>query len=392
MIDHASEWLSLVVRWIHVITGVAWIGTSFYFNWLNNNIRPPETPKEGVEGELWSIHGGHFYTVQKYSVAPEKLPETLHWFKYEAYFTWISGFTLLCIVYYLDTSVYLVDERVMSMSSPMAIGVGVGTLVVGWVVYHYMCKSPLGRMPVTFALVGFALMVGVAHGLVELFGSRAAYIHVGALIGTMMAWNVFFVIIPNQKKTVATMVDRKDPDPVWNRDAAQRSLHNNYFTLPVLFIMVSSHYPFTFGHAWNWAILAALSLIGAGVRHWFNLRGKGQRNVWLLPAAAAGIVALALVSAPRSYADHRPVSFAEVRTVIEERCITCHSQTPTHEAFQVAPQGVMLDTPQQIRDQAARINSQVVVTDTMPLGNVTNMTQEERDLIGAWFYQGAKVE
>jgi uncharacterized membrane protein len=408
-----SEWLSLILRWLHIIFGAAWIGTSFYFNWLNNHVRPVEqgeTP-EGVAGELWSIHGGKFYRVVKYGVAPPVLPRTLHWFKYEAYFTWITGFSLLVVVYYLEPSSFLIDatrpwwtpllERAHAivaidravLGSILGISIGVATLLIGWLVYHGLCKSPLGRMPVVLSLLGFALMTGTAFALTQLLGSRAAYMHVGALIGTIMAWNVFFVIIPNQKRVVEAMTAGREPEAKLGNEGAQRSLHNNYFTLPVLFIMVSNHYPMTFGHEWNWAVLAAISLIGAGVRHWFNLRGQGQKNVWLLPATAVATVALALVTSPRSAAEYEgEVDFAMVRGIVEQRCLTCHSATPTHTAFTEAPQGVMFDTPAQISNMAARINTQVVVTRVMPLGNTTHMTEEERAILAAWFQRGARVD
>ncbi len=403
-----AEWLSLILRWLHIIFGAAWIGTSFYFNWLNNHVRPVEggpTP-DGVAGELWSVHGGKFYQVVKYQVAPPRLPKTLHWFKYEAYFTWVTGFFLLAIVYYLEPTSYLIDANVRALDGWQGIAIGVGVLLVGWLLYHYLCKSPVGRMPVVLAVLGFALMTATAWGLTQVFGSRAAYIHVGALIGTIMAWNVFFVIIPNQKRLVdamskATPEGYRDADvgtkhheaeAKLGEEAAQRSLHNNYFTLPVLFIMVSNHYPMTFGHEYNWAILAAISLIGAGVRHWFNLRGQGEKNVWLLPVAAVATVALALVSSPRSNAYEGEVTFAMVRGIIEQRCITCHSATPTSELYQEAPQGVMFDTPEQIATMAPRINTQVVVSQVMPLSNLTNMTEEERAIIAAWYRQGAPTQ
>ncbi len=275
----------------------------------------------------------------------------------------------------------------------MAIAASLAALALAWLIYDLACRSPLGRKTGAFALLGFASMTGVAYGLSQTFGSRAAYIHVGAMLGTMMAANVFFVIIPNQRKTVAAMVANDGsgsaPDPKWNRDAAQRSLHNNYMTLPVLFIMISNHFPFTYGHASNWAVLAALSLIGGGTRHWFNLRGRGFNNVWLLPAAAVGMLALAFVSKPKSYADYREVGFDEVRTIIGERCVTCHSAAPTHAGYKSAPQGVMFDKPEQIAAMAPRINSVVVVAKTMPLANQTGMTDEEREILAAWIAQGA---
>ena len=393
MFEHATDWIELVVRWVHIVTGVTWIGTSFYFNWLNNHVRPPETPEEGVAGDLWSVHGGHFYRVVKYRVAPEKLPKVLHWFKWEAYFTWISGACLLALVYYLNAETFMVDPMVRPLQPWVAVLIGIGTLVGGWLVYHLLCKSPLGKMPLPFGVVMFALLTAVAFGLTQVLGSRAAYIHVGALIGTIMAANVFFVIIPNQRVMVDAMTRGEEPDPELGLAGAQRSLHNNYFTLPVLFIMVSNHYPFTYGDEWNWGLLAGISLAGALTRHWFNVRGKGENNVYVLPVAATLMVGLAFVTMPKTYADHPPVEFAEVRTVIETHCVRCHSATPSPDSgFTTPPQNVMFDTKEQIRQMAGRINTQVVVTEVMPLGNQTGITPEERDLIGAWFYQGAPVE
>lgn len=394
MLDVLVDWLALITRWMHIIFGAAWIGTSFYFNWLNNHVRPVEdgeTP-EGWDGELWSVHGGHFYQVVKYKVAPEKLPKTLHWFKYEAYLTWVTGFALLALVYYLQPSAYLVDSTVRALHPHLAIAIAIATLGGGWIIYHLLCKSPLGRMPVPFALLGFALLTGTAYGLTEIFGSRAAYIHVGALIGTIMAWNVFFVIIPNQKIVVDALTKGEKPEAALGQAASQRSLHNNYLTLPVLFIMVSNHYPMTFGHEWNWAILAGIALVGAGVRHWFNLRGKGRQNVWILPVAAVGMVAMALVSAPERTEYEGEATFAMVRDIVERRCVECHSAQPMSELYSVAPQGVMFDQPSQITDRAARIHNQVVVTRQMPLSNLTEITDEERAIIGAWFERGASTD
>lgn len=393
MFEHATDWIELVVRWVHIVTGVTWIGTSFYFNWLNNHVRPGDDLEEGVAGDLWSVHGGAFYRVVKYRVAPAKLPKILHWFKWEAYFTWISGFCLLGLVYWLNASTFMVDNSVHPMAPWMAVLIGAGTLVGGWIVYHLLCKSPLGKQPLVFGILMFALIGGAAFGLTQVLGSRAAYIHIGALIGTIMAANVFFVIIPNQKVMVDAMTKGEEPDAQLGIDGAQRSLHNNYFTLPVLFIMVSNHYPFTYGDEWNWALLIGISLAGALTRHWFNVRGKGEKNVWVLPVAAALMLGLAFVTLPKTYADHPPVEFAEVRQVIETHCVRCHSATPAADSgFTTPPQNVMFDTRDQIAAAANRINTQVVVTQVMPLGNLTGITQEERDLIGAWFYQGAKTD
>lgn len=388
-----TDWLAMIVRWLHFITGAAWIGTSFYFNWLNHSFRPPEDGEEGIKGEVWSIHGGEFYRTIKFKVAPEKLPTTLHWFKWEAYFTWITGFSLLSLVYYLNAKSYLLDPSVSGVTHGVAIGIGVATLVVGWFVYDLLCKSPLGKKPVIFAAVGFVLMTALAYGLCQIFNPRGAYIHIGALIGTIMAANVFRVIIPNQKIMVDAMYRGEKPDGNLGQYGAQRSLHNNYLTLPVLFIMISNHYPATYGHEYNWAILAALALIGAGTRHYFNLKHKGRHNVWILPVAALAMVALAFVSAPRATedTDTTPVAFGEVATIVAQRCQPCHSKTPTQPGFIAPPAGLAYDEPEQLSAHADRIQK-ALSTNFMPPGNLTKMTAEERAKVLRWLKQGAKTD
>ena len=386
MFEHALDWLSLLFRWFHVVMGAAWIGTSFYFNWLNNAVREPDEPDEGVGGEVWSIHGGHYYRVLKYINAPPKLPDVLHWFKWEAYLTWVSGACLLGIVYYLGASSFLVDAD--SPFGPGAtVGIGAGAILGGWLVYDLMCRSPLAQNRVAFAVIGFALMTAAAFGLNEVMAPRAAYIHVGAMLGTMMAWNVFFVIIPGQRKSVDVMEKGQVPDPIHGQRAALRSLHNNYITLPVLFIMVSSHYPSTYGHALNWAILAGIALAGAGVRHWFNLTDRGEKNVWILPVATALVLGLFYATkAPEAAptGEVAEVSDLAALSVVNERCTPCHSASPTHEAFPVAPNGLMFDTVEQVEAQRDLIRAQAVDSEIMPLGNLTGMTPEERELLGAW--------
>ena len=398
MAAHLTDWLHLFFRWFHIIVGAAWIGTSFYFNWLNNSLRPPAEPRKGIAGHLMAVHGGAFYEVLKYKGAPEKLPETLHWFKWEAYLTWITGVSLLVVVYYFNARGYLIDPSLTELDPWQAVGIGIGTLAFSWLSYDALCRSPLANMPGLFAVLGFALATLVAWGLTEVFSDRAAYIHVGAAIGTIMAGNVFFVIIPSQRYMVNALLDGKEPDTTKGREGALRSLHNNYLTLPVLFIMISSHFPMTYGHTYNWLILAALSLIGATVRHWFNLRGQGHRNVWILPMAALAMIALALVSAPRSVSSQNekgvaltPVPFSEVSTIITHRCLPCHSKNPTHPSFPAAPAGIMYDTPEQVRAQREKIHSAAVVNKIMPLGNLTQITEEERSKLGLWIEQGAEL-
>jgi uncharacterized membrane protein len=393
---HLGQWLGLVLRWAHVITGVAWIGTSFYFNWLNARIAPPESPEPGVGGELWSVHGGGFYRVVKYSVAPARLPRTLHWFKWEAYATWWSGASLLVLLYYLGAREYLLDPAVSAIGPAPAVALGVATLAGSWLAYDLLCRSPLGGRPTILTAIGLALVTALAWGLSHVFSARAAYLHVGAALGTIMAANVFRVIIPAQREMVAALSAGGTADAARGRQAALRSLHNNYLTLPVLFVMVSNHYPATYGNPWGWAILAALFVIGVLVRHWFNLRNAGRRNAWLLPAAVAGLAALVIATAPRTSAGPSPAGappapFAEVRVVIARRCAPCHSAAPTYPGIPTAPAGVMFDTPEQIRSRAARIAERAVVQRTMPLGNVTGITAEERALLGRWVEAGAPL-
>ena len=381
MLDlHLQEWLNLGFRWIHVVVGIAWIGTSFYFNWLNNNARPPEPPEPGVGGELWSVHGGGFYRVVRYEVAPERLPTTLHWFKWEAYSTWITGFCLLFIVYYLGPLGLSIDPTKADLSRWVLAAIGVGSLAVGWFVYDALCRTSLVDHPAWFAAVGFALVTAAAFGYSQLLTGRAAYVHTGALIGTIMAANVFRVIIPSQRVMVDAMIRGETPDARPGLDAARRSLHNNYLTLPVVFIMVSGHFPSTFGAGWNWALLAALALTGALVRHWFNLRGQGNRNVWILPAAVVAIVALAVVTRPAASAIEVT---DEVWVVVEARCVPCHSSTPTQPGFTAPPKGITFDERSQLASRAGQVGD-VVESEFMPLGNLTAMTDEERALVVEW--------
>jgi uncharacterized membrane protein len=380
---HAQQWLDLAVRWIHVIAGIAWIGTSFYFNWLNNHVRPPRHAEPGVEGELWSVHGGGFYRVVKYEVAPGELPSTLHWFKWEAYATWVSGFALMFIVYYTGPLGISVDPSRADLSRGTLVLIGVASMVAGWFAYDALCRTRLRDHPGWFAAVGLVGVAAAAWGYSQVMTGRAAYIHTGALIGTVMAANVFRVIIPSQRLMVDAMGRGEAPDPEPGLEAARRSLHNNYLTLPVVFIMVSHHFPTTYGSPWNWALLAAISVVGAGVRHWFNLRGQGRRNVWILPVAVVAMVALALATRPATGEDEITDVPETVVSIIDARCVTCHSQTPTQPGFATPPGGIVFDTPEDIV-VIARLIGVVVDTGFMPLGNITAMTEEERAIVVAW--------
>ena len=395
-----QEWLHLVIRWIHVIVGIAWIGTSFFFMWLDAHLHAPLKEEEGVEGEAWLLHSGGFYRMSKKQLAPDQIPPVLHWFKWEAYATWISGFLLMVVVYYFGSVVYLTDPEVADISKTVAIVISVGTLAVGWLVYDALWKSPIGRNHANLAtVISCLLLVGAAYGLAQVFSGRAAFMHLGALLGTIMAANVFLCIIPGQKTMMAATERGEIPDPAPGYQAKHRSTHNNYMTLPVIFIMLSSHFATTFGHQYNWLIVLALFLIGAMVRHWFNLRNAGRKNVWLLPAAAVGMFALAFVAsrpiAPtgaNANLSDELVTFADAYAVIGKHCVSCHATKPTDEDFEVAPKKIVFETAEQIKQQAQRIKAVTVLTRTMPLGNKTKMTVAERALLGRWIDDGAEIE
>jgi uncharacterized membrane protein len=386
---YISDWLHLMVRWFHFTVGVAWIGASFYFNWLNNNVRPPKEEEDGVTGEVWAIHGGAYYRVTKHDQSTVRQPETLHWFKYEAYFTWISGVLLLYIVYYLNSSGPLMKAGA-DLGHWTGVGIGIAAMVLAWVFYDLLCKSPLAKNTVLFFSIAFLFFAASAFGLSEIFSPRAAYIHVGAMVGTCMVGNVFFVIIPGQRAMVDATEKGTVPDAAHGVAGSTRSLHNNYFTLPILFIMISSHFPMTYGSPVGWAILAALALIGAAVRHWFNVKGRGEKNVWILPVAALAMIGLMVVMKPTpiaATAGEPPITYAEIAPIVAAHCTSCHSKAPTNPAFPVAPQGVMFDTEAQVRTRMVKIKTQVVDTKIMPLGNLTHMTEPERALMGRWLGQ-----
>ncbi len=399
LVPYGLEWLNLLVRWLHIITGIAWIGASFYFVWLDNSIRPPapgsDLAKKGVMGELWAVHGGGFYNPQKYLVAPAELPKELHWFKWEAYSTWLSGFALLTIAYYFNAQAMMIDRAVADLTTWQSVGIGLGFLVVGWVVYDLLCRSPLAKRELWFGVVIFALLVGAAYALTHLLSGRAAYIHVGAMIGTIMVANVAMLIIPGQRKMVNAMQAGGKPDPIHGIRAKQRSVHNNYFTLPVLFIMISNHYAMTYRHDHAWLVLAFIMAAGVFIRHFFNLRHRG-RIEWRYPAiGVALLLAVAVaIAPPRPAAVAKQADpaaqFAQVKAIMDQRCLACHSTHPTQPGFAAAPAGIVFDTPDQIRQHALQIHKQVVELKAMPIGNLTNMTDAERAQVAAWFAAGAQ--
>jgi uncharacterized membrane protein len=390
---YASDWLQLLLRWVHLITGIAWIGSSFYFVWLDNHLLPPRSQADadqGIGGELWAVHGGGFYVVRKFKIAPEALPEPLHWFKWEAYWTWISGFALFVVMYYLHADVYMIDRNIADISAVTAVSVSAALLIAGWFFYDQLCKR-LGFDHEGWIAGGMLAMVAaLAWSLSHLYSGRAVYIQIGAMLGTIMVANVAHVIIPSQRKLVEAKEQGLAPDPVYGRRGKQRSVHNNYFTLPVLFIMISNHYPMTYASRHGWSVLVAIMLLGAYVRHFFNLRHRG-RTVWAIPVSAAlATLALAIAIAPAPpKAAPVSASFARVQSIVALRCATCHAQHPTQEGFAVAPKNVLLDNPALIVANAQKIYEQAVATRTMPIGNLTGMTEDERLALASWIAAGA---
>ena len=396
---YVVDWLNLVGRWVHMITGIAWIGASFYFVWLDNHLEPPkktEDVERGVGGEVWSVHGGGFYHAQKYKVTPPALPETLHWFKWEAYSTWLSGIFLMILIYWYSAELYLIDSSIADISKPLAIAVGVGCLIGGWVVYDLLCKSPLGQNEKALGAVLFIFIVVAAYGLCAIFSGRGAFIHFGAMLGTIMVANVAMVIIPGQKELVEATREGREPDPKYGLDGKQRSVHNTYFTLPVLFVMVSNHYAMTYGHQYNWLILVGLSLAGALVRVYFVARHSGKASPVPLVVSVVLLLAIAAAIVPESARTGTQAAaasnFAEVEQVITERCASCHATQPTQPGFTAPPSGVVFDNADDITRQALVIHQQTVVSKVMPIGNLTQMTDDERALIDNWFKAGAGTE
>lgn len=389
---HVLDWLNLIVRWAHVVFGISWIGASFYFIFLENSLNRTEGLRDELAGNLWAIHGGGFYYVEKYKVAPQTLPKKLHWFKYEAYFTWLTGFLLLTIVYYLNAKSFMIDPAVNAISADTAVLIGLGSLLAGWLLYDMLCRTPLLKYPKWFGLIGFIIVTIMAWTLSHYLSGRAVFMHVGALLGTIMAANVFFVIIPSQKALVSAAKRNVPLDPTLGKLAGLRSLHNNYITLPVIFVMISNHFPVTFGPWFNWIILAILTLASVAVRHFINLHEKGRTVYRLILLAAIAIISLLIVTAPKrpTAGTGKPVTFAEANTIIQKRCVQCHSSKPTDDVQLTAPNGIMFDTKEQMLQHAERIYVRAVQTKTMPQGNKTGITDEEREMLGNWILQEKK--
>lgn len=399
------EWLSFAVRWTHVITAIAWIGSSFYFIALDLGLRKTPSLPPLAHGEEWQVHGGGFYHIQKYLVAPEFLPEHLTWFKWESYATWLSGFCLLVIVYYVGADLYLIDRNVWDAPQWAAIAVSIASILIGWLAYDALCRSPVGNSTFGLMFVLFLILTAMAWGYTQLFTGRAAMLHMGVFTATIMSANVFRVIIPNQKIVVADLRAGRVPDAKYGKIAKQRSLHNNYLTLPVIFFMLSSHYPLAFATEWNWIIASLIFLEGAIIRHWFNTRHARKGNPhWTWLAAVAIFILIAWLSTAPKLGDAREEvasataqrflaaeHFSAARDVIGGRCGMCHTAEPAYEGVAQAPKNVHLDSDAAIANHAREIAMQAGYSHAMPPGNVTGMTQEERALVVAWYREGSSL-
>ena len=380
MDPYLRDVLDVLLRMLHVVAGIAWIGASFYFVRLDLALRAPKRAEDadaGVSGEFWGVHGGGLYHSQKYRLAPAEMPEPLHWFKWEAYTTWLSGFALMVVLYYFDAGLQLVDADAADLEEWQAIALSVGGIVLAWIVYDVLCR--LVRSQAALAVIGTALVALAAWGAGELFSPRAAYLQVGVMLGTIMAANVFFVIIPAHRRLVAAMGEGREPDAAPLLEAKNRSVHNNYLTLPVLFTMLAGHFAFVFGADEAWLVFVAIAVLTALIRVFFNRWHAGRRAWWILAAATAGVVALAVWLQPEEAGSDvsGPVAFVQVEPVIARRCATCHSGVS-------APLGVRLETQAEIEARIDDIERQAVLTRAMPPGNSTGMTEEERELLAAW--------
>jgi uncharacterized membrane protein len=396
----ALDFLSLLGRWVHLITGIAWIGASFYFVWLDNHLLPPADESlitKGVGGELWAVHGGGFYNAQKYRVAPRSLPASLHWFYWEAYSTFLSGFFLLCLLYYAQAEIYLIDPHVCVLSKPAAIAICLGFLAGGWLLYDMLCRTALARHGAWLGMSVALLLGGAAYGLCHLFSGRGAFIQFGAMLGTIMVANVFFVIIPGQREMVQAKREGREPDPHAGSRGKLRSVHNTYFTLPVLFTMISNHYAMTFGARYNWLVLIAISAAGLLIRAYFVSRHKshergGKTSPWAAVVGLLIIAATAAALAPKSTMlgaalDSPQAQFAAVQRIVATRCAPCHAAHPSQPGFAAAPNGMLLDTPANLLAHAAVLAPQVE-TRAMPIGNITGMTEPERTQLLDWIHRG----
>jgi uncharacterized membrane protein len=391
MDPYINEWLNLVIRFAHLITGIAWVGASFYFVWLDNHLQKPPAIKaeKGIGGDLWAIHGGGFYEVAKYKLAPPVMPTTLHWFKWEAYTTWITGFLLLSLMFYVGAETYLIDKRVADLTQWQAILIGLGSIVVGVGIYEILVRTKLRNHGIILGLILMAVATALSYGLTQIFSARGAYMHMGAIIGTIMAGNVFFGIMPSQRALVKAVEAGTAPDPAYGLNAKVRSTHNTYTTLPIIFIMISNHYPMTFNHSANWLVLMAIILITAAVRQYFVLRHFGKQKPLILVASVVATVMLAVAIAPRTTEitaeqKNQVITDTQVTEIITQRCGSCHAEQPSDDIFTIAPAGVVFSDIASIKQWAPRIKARVIDAKDMPFMNKTNMTDQERTHLAVW--------
>ncbi|MGG7519025.1 urate hydroxylase PuuD [Allorhizobium undicola] len=401
----AWEWLAFAVRWLHVVTAVAWIGSSFYFIALDLGlVKRPGLPV-GAYGEEWQVHGGGFYHIQKYLVAPASMPEHLTWFKWESYFTWLSGFAMMCVVYYGGANLFLIDAHVLPLEPWQAIAISLVSLSIGWICYDLLCKSPIGNNTWGLMILLYAVLVAMAWGYTQVFTGRAAFLHLGAFTATIMSANVFFIIMPNQRIVVADLIAGRTPDPKYGRIAKQRSLHNNYLTLPVIFFMLSNHYPLAFATAYNWVIAALVFLMGVTIRHWFNtVHARKGRPIWTWMATTVIFIIimwLSTVPRPEEKAENASLSamqqrfmadahFGAARDVIQARCSMCHAAEPVWEGLARPPKNVRFETDGEIASHAREIYLQAGRSHAMPPGNISEVTPQERRLLVAWYESAVK--
>jgi uncharacterized membrane protein len=383
------DWASLIFRWLHVVAAIGWIGSSFYFIHLDLSLQNRNDLPEGVGGEAWQVHGGGFYRIMKFLVAPKAMPDKLTWFKWEAYATWLSGFMLVVIVYYLDADLFLVDKSVLDLTSAQAALFSLVSLVLAWLLYEGACRSRIAEHELAFVICGYVFLVGLTYAFTHVLSGRGAFNQIGAIIGTIMVANVFLVIIPNQKKTVAALLAGERPDPALGKTGKQRSVHNNYLTLPVIVLMISNHYPLLFATRYNWLIVAIVLALGPVIRHFFNSRHAGQGSPWWVwGVAAAGMGAIALLSAagPREAktGEAGGATFAQVERIVSTRCSMCHAAEPVWPTLAMAPKAIRLDDADHIRRSARLIGRNAAWSSAMPPGNITEMTSSERAVIAAW--------
>lgn len=401
------EFLDLIIRWVHLIAGIMWVGNSMLFNWLDRNLEkaPGREGEVGYEGKMWMVHSGGFYEVEKRQLKPGELPEKLHWFKWQNFTTWASGISLLVVVYYMNQGAYLIDPAVKDLAFWQAVALSLGSLLGAWLVYDTLWRTVGKSQPQVAGIVSLLALLGIAFLYTQVFSGRAAYLHVGVLLGSMMTGNVWFVIVPSQRALVAATQSGQEQDYALNQKAKQRSIHNNYMTFPLLFVMLSNHFPATYSHPLNWLVLFVVMFGGAGVRHLMNIRyAMKDTKSWAVPMVAVVVITLTLLLALTARTGEAPVkvsglapgeqriTWPQVKPIIDARCHPCHAAKPTEPMFPAAPNGVMFDLPEQVQRMAPRIKERAVLTKTMPFINKTQMTDEERAVLGQWLDQGALLE